>query len=229
MKFVQHKQQQGAVLIIALVMLLALTLLAVSSMHGVILETRITTAHVANTQLMHLVDAALREGELRLYGSEHLRDKLEPDLQRNCVKANRLNSDGQHRPCLLAKMSSAQLQSFFSDPLGFWQHNPAYTQLYNARTGRAAQAAGANTVVAWMPYRGLDPQPAHYVVPQHQQYAYWNSYVLNASAQGQQVNNPEYGAALEGQGTFYYLVTAQAEDRLAAQSTVAVIHLGLNQ
>ena len=42
-------QQRGVVLIMTLVMLLALTLLAVNSMHGVTLETRVTHAHANHT------------------------------------------------------------------------------------------------------------------------------------------------------------------------------------
>ncbi len=221
-------QQRGVVLIMTLVMLLALTLLAVNSMHGVTLETRVTHAHANHTHLTYLLDAALREGEVRLYGSQHLRDKLEADVARNCIKANTLDLDGAHRPCLLAELDSAQLQAFFRDPLQFFQRNTAYTQLYAARSGKATDNAGAQNSVAWMPYRGLDPQPAHYVVAQQDQQAYWNTYLLTIQ-RSQQVDNPEYGAALEGRGTFYYLVTAQANDRIAAQSTVAVVQLGLNE
>lgn len=229
MRYFKVNQQRGAVLVIALVMLLVLTLLAINSMRGVTLETRMTRARIENTHLTHLVDAALREGEFRLYGSDNLRDKLEPNLTRNCVKANTLNNDGQHRPCLLAEMSRNQLQQFFAHPIRFFNASNSYTQQYTARTGSAVQAADAHSVLAWMPYRGLDPQPAHYSQPIHNQHAYWNSYRIKPSTQNQRNKNPEYGAALEGQGTFYYLVTAQANERVAAQSTVAVIYLGLNQ
>ncbi|WP_205343174.1 pilus assembly protein PilX [Denitrificimonas caeni] len=222
-----HKQQ-GAVLMIALIMLLVLTLLALSSMRDVNLETRITAARLEDTQLAHLVEAALREGEFRLYGDAHLRDKLEPDLARNCVKANTLDVDGQHRPCLLLEMSNEQLQDFFSAPIRFFKTSNSYTAEYANKTGLAVQAAAANAVVAWMPYRGLDAQTAHYFVAANDKYAYWNSYRISSESAAKQTLNPEYGAALEGKGTFYYLVTAQAEDTVAAQSTVAVIHLGLN-
>lgn len=221
-------KQQGAVLIIALVMLLMLALLALSSMRSVTLETRITAAHIEHDQLEKLADGALREGEFRLYGAAHLRDKLEPNLERNCVKNNTLNSSGENRPCLLLDMTDEQLKSFFLAPISFFKANNSYTAQYANKTGSAIQAAGVHAVVAWMPYRGLDPQTAHYFVADKGQYAYWNSYRIRAGVVGTYALNPEYGAELEGRGRFFYLVTAQAADTVAAQSTVAVIHLGLN-
>lgn len=229
MKAVVAVRQRGAVLIIALVMLLALTLLVTQSMRSVTQETRLNNAAMQSNQLLYELDAALREGEFRFYGSAYLRDKLEPDPARNCVKANTLALDGKNRPCVLAELDRAQLQRFFTAPVRFFQDDSAAHQLYAARTAAAVQAAGANTVLAWMPYRGLDPQPAHYVQVVAAQQAYWNSYRIDTGAQGVQVTDPEYGAALEGRGTFYYLITAQVGDRLAAQSTLAMLYLGLNQ
>ena len=99
------RKQQGVVLITALVMLITLTLLTVNSMRTITLETRMTAARSEAVHLENLADAALREGEFRLYGPAYLDDKLEADLERNCVKDNRLDSDGENRPCLLLNMS----------------------------------------------------------------------------------------------------------------------------
>ncbi|MCK9534239.1 MAG: pilus assembly protein PilX [Pseudomonas sp.] len=223
------REQQGAVLMIALVMLTVLTLLALNSMRAVVLDTRITAAHIETSHLQHFAESALREGEFRLYGPLHLRDKLEADLARNCVKSNQLGASADNRPCLLTEMTAEQLQGFFSAPLRFFTASNSYTAQYAYTTGSATQTAGANAVLAWMPYRGLDPHTGHYFVAERGEHAYWNSYPIRASSAATQSLNPEYGAVLEGQGTFFYLVTGQAEDRVAVQSTVAVIQLGLNQ
>lgn len=228
MKNFKPQNQQGAVLVVALVMLLVLTVLAVSNMRGVTLESRITANRVEAGRLQNLADAALREGEFRFYGPAHLRDKLEPSLSRNCIKNNKLNRYGNNRPCLLAEMDDAQLEEFFVTPISFFNTSNNYTNLYTNRTGQAALNAGDNAVVAWMPYRGLDPIEANYFVSDSGKNAFWNSYRVMSGSEENETLNPEYGAALEGKGTFFYHVTAQANDQLAAQSTLAVIYLGLN-
>lgn len=40
--------------------------------------------------------------------------------------------------------------------------------------------------------------------------------------------NAEYGDALQGKGTYFYLITAQAADQFAVQSTMANIYVGIN-
>ncbi len=109
MKNFKAQKQQGAVLVIALVMLLVLTVLAVSNMRGVTLESRITANRIETGRLQNLADAALREGEFRFYGPAHLRDKLEPNVGKNCTKENKLNRYGNNRPCLLWDMNDSEL------------------------------------------------------------------------------------------------------------------------
>ena len=54
-----------------------------------------------------------------------------------------------------------------------------------------------------MPYRGLDADSKKYFQPSNNKNAYWNSYrVMSGSVENETVN-PEYGAALEGKGTFF--------------------------
>ncbi|MFT0635751.1 PilX N-terminal domain-containing pilus assembly protein, partial [Pseudomonas sihuiensis] len=81
--FPRHRQN-GAVLIVALVMLLVLTLLAVSSMRGVTLETRITANRAQTVQLVNVAEAGLREAEFRFYGPGNLADKLNVNAA-NCA------------------------------------------------------------------------------------------------------------------------------------------------
>lgn len=57
------RNQQGAVLIVALVMLLIITLLAVSSTRESALETRMTANFVAQQQQLNYAESVLREGE----------------------------------------------------------------------------------------------------------------------------------------------------------------------
>lgn len=60
-----RKSQGGAVLLVSLVMLLVLTVLAVSSMRGVTLESRITANRAQDMKTQNVADAALREAEFR--------------------------------------------------------------------------------------------------------------------------------------------------------------------
>ncbi len=59
-------QQQGASLFIALIILLLVTLLAVTSMRGVVLEARITGNLLEQKRLSSAAESALRESEKRI-------------------------------------------------------------------------------------------------------------------------------------------------------------------
>ena len=216
------RKQRAAVLVIALIMLLALTLLAVSNLRGVTLELRMTANRAATERLYHLADAALREGELRLYQSAYIKGALEPN-KASCTKNNKL-SDAVNKPCLLDPMTDQQLQQFFKQPLSFIKKNYAG---YDAVTGEQVNSASHNATLAWMPYRGLDSNESRYFQPNQERRVFWNTYLL-LSVQDNAAAHPEYGAALEGRGTYYFLVTAQANEQVAVQSTIAVNYLGLN-
>lgn len=207
------QKQQGAVLIIALVMLLVLTVLAVSNMRGVVLESRITASRAETLRLDNVADAALREGEFRFYGPANLRDKLEFSAD-NCKLANKLKANGLNKPCLLEKITdSDDLKAFYEDPL-------AYLGKSNAK--------GAGDSLLWMAYRGLDAKESNYYNAEAERASFWNTYLITASADEGQAINAEYGAVLEGRGTYYYLVNGQANDELVVQSTTANIYVGLN-
>lgn len=216
------RRQRGATLLIALVTLLVITVLAVGSMRGVSLESKISANRAFSSQQQGLADAALREGEFRFYGPAFLRDKLEPNID-NCKKANTLKASGNNKPCLLNEIEDqTKLASFFASPLTFLRDD-SYAAAYDATTGEQAKEAGTSAKTAWMPYRGLDAGSAF-----EGGEAYWNSYrALEGAAQNESVN-PEYGAALEGKGTYYFLINGQTNDETATQSTLAVIYLGLN-
>lgn len=219
------RQQQGSVLLIALVMLLALTLLTLSNMRGVSLESRITANRVEASRLQNLADAALREGEFRFYGPAHLREKLEPQ-KNNCSKQNKLSKQGNNKPCLLTEMTAAQLDEFFKTPISFLKDD-SFGESYDKQTGADAVNAADSATLAWMPYRGLDAKKEFKNTADTGR-SYWNSYrVISGSSENEAVN-PEYGAALEGKGTFFFLINGQGDDQIATQSTIAVIYTGLN-
>lgn len=218
MKTQYKSKQQGAALLVALVMLIVITLLAVSSLRGVALESRISANRAESTRLQQLTDAALREGEFRFYGPAHLRDKLEANsvaqIQANCSAANKLSRYGNNKPCLLPEMTDTEIAAFFTDPVAFLKSGSYLSKL--------------GTATGWMPYRGLDWKAANYFVAETGRTNVFNSYRTAEGAAENEALNPEYGAALEGSGTYFFLVSAHANSQLAAQSTLAVIYLGLN-
>lgn len=202
--------QSGAVLLIALIMLLVLTLLAVGSMRGVTLESRITANRAHDMQLSNVADSALREAEFRFYGPnspENLADKLEPKAA-NCATTNTLKANGINKPCLLAINSDALLD-FVNTPGGV------------SADDLKADSEGS---LLWMPYRGTDPDNSTEANTQHQ--AGWNS--ILAAEIGNAAVNAEYGMVAEGQGTYFYLNNGRAGETLYLQSTNANIYLGLN-
>lgn len=209
-------KQQGAVLFIALIMLLVLTVLAVSSMRGVTLESKITGSRAHMERAQHLADAALREAEFRFSPAQELRsDMIESSdtlMARNCVKDNTLNRYGNNRPCLLKPITDeSELIALFDTPLTYLK-NSSYTN----NTGAKAKDAGNSAVVAWMPYRGLDSDPAYQI---ENSGAWWHLYYI-------ETDETDPTAVMRGDGGHWYLVNAQTEDEIAAQSIAYVYFVG---
>lgn len=205
-------RQQGAALLIALVLLAVITVLTVTNMREVTLEGRMTANRLEAQQLLNATDSALREAEKRFYGPGNVAAKLEHDTN-NCKKTNdfkRLTN----KPCLLS-IPSTDVRAFLHNPLKFI----AASSSLNNWTGAKTDAASNTTYVPWMPYRGTAPGESSSL----EQKAYWNTALIPSTH-----INAEYGDALQGKGTYYYLINAQAADRFAAQSTIANISLGLN-
>lgn len=215
-------RQRGAALLISMVLLLVLTALAVTSMRGVTLESRVTANRSHTLQLQNSAEAALREAEFRSYLPGNIRDKLEPN-KANCTLANVIKKNAPHKLCLLDLAESDQ-KAFLVNPVGFLEG-------YDPGTG----------VLSWMPYRGTSFADNTKTADPYQ--AYWNSMVAIAihddpmEDEGNQsaslddmifVENVEYGALAEGRGTYYYLHSGQADDTLAVQSTTAAVFIGLN-
>lgn len=197
---ISRNSQRGAVLLVSLVMLLVITVLAVSSMRGVTLESRITANRANDMKTQNIADAALREAEFRFYGPGNLADKLEAKAS-NCLAANTLKPNGINSPCLL-DVQTDRLLTFVDQP-----------QL----------ADGDDLLTAsnvWMPYRGTDP------VTDTEADAHYNS--ILADVAGNAAVNAEYGGRGEGSGTYFYLNNGKTGDALYLQSTHANIYLGLN-
>lgn len=197
---------------IALVMLLVLTLLAVGSMRGTTLESRITANRAHDTQQQSAADAALREAEFRYYGPANLADKLEGNAA-NCALTNTLKANGLNKPCLLA-INDDDLLNFVEKP---WLTSASYLK------------SESNNSLLWMPYRGTDA--ANQTVAGNRettsnQTTHWNS--TRAVTSSNAAINAEYGMVAEGQGTYYYLNNSKADDQVYLQSTHANIYLGLN-
>lgn len=197
---ISRKPQQGAVLLVALVMLLVITLLAVSSMRGVTLESRITANRFHDMKSQNIADAALREAEFRFYGPGNLADKLEAKAE-NCNASNTIKPNGINKPCLL-EIQPERLLAFFNQP------------------GLADADDLARTSNIWMKYQGTDP------VTKTEADAHYNS--ILAEETGNAAVNAEYGGRAEGSGTYFYLNNGKNGDELYLQSTHANIYLGLN-
>ncbi|MCC8344126.1 pilus assembly protein PilX [Pseudomonas stutzeri] len=195
-----RKSQGGAVLLVSLVMLLVLTVLAVSSMRGVTLESRITANRAQDMKTQNIADAALREAEFRFYGPGNLADKLEANAA-NCETSNTIKLNGINKPCLLEVEPDRRL-AFVDQP-----------QLISADDLSVMSKI-------WMHYRGTDP------AAETEADASYNS--ILADEAGNAAVNAEYGGRGEGSGTYFYLNNGKTGDALYLQSTHANIYLGLN-
>ncbi|WP_296254550.1 MULTISPECIES: pilus assembly PilX family protein [unclassified Pseudomonas] len=86
------RQQQGATLLVALVMLLVITLLALSSLRGVSLESRITGNLRLQKILTNAAEGGLRVGEQSISTSV-APDKITPCTSTACMPWSLLSSD----------------------------------------------------------------------------------------------------------------------------------------
>ena len=82
------RKQAGATLIVAIVMLLIITLLALSSMRGVSLESRITGNLKQQKTLVNAAEAALRMGELSISQAQCGSTSFSPCIPISIVTAN---------------------------------------------------------------------------------------------------------------------------------------------
>lgn len=212
----KRKQQTGATLLVALVLLAVVIVLTVTNMREVTLEGRMTANRAETQQLQLAAESALREAEKRYYDPGRVEEKL-TEVTDNCRKSN-VYTNQANRPCLITLSENLDLnlhQQYQENPLKFVA-NSAYL---NNWTGDKTDKASNTTFVPWMPYRGTSPGQTSTL----ENKAYWNSVLIPSQGIG-----AEYGSWQEGAGVAYYLVTAQADDRFALQSTIANLYLGIN-
>ena len=216
--------QRGAVLFVALIMLLIITVLGVSSLSNSSLESRIVTNRQITQDLIYAADAGVREGEFRFYGLGYVREKLEP-LVENCTENNRLKN--YNKPCLIAVK---ELSNDDDDGLINFVKKP----LQISDTDSADSWSGN----LWMPYRGLDKTAD--TENKEGINAQWHAIRISSGEEVNESINPEYGDVAAGKGTFFYLVNGKSESteqdsrpvdkqsKIAVQSTIAVILDGIN-
>lgn len=214
---INKRQQGGAALVIALVMLTVVIVLTVTNMREVSLEARMTAHRAESQQLQLAAESALREAERRYYGPGLIEEKL-TEVPENCRKSNEYKPQIV-RPCLIKLVDTndtnvllAAHQDYQMDPI------KEIKDRFNW-TGAKTDTASNSTFIPWMPYRGTTAgQPSTL-----ESRAYWNTALIP-----HQGINAEYGDTLQGKGTYFYLVTAQGKDIFALQSTIANIYLGVN-
>lgn len=80
-------KQQGAVLFIALIMLIVVTFLALSSMREVTLESRITGNMVEQKKLLSAAESGLRKGESSLLKNTNTSPEMCPNSGKLCINA----------------------------------------------------------------------------------------------------------------------------------------------
>lgn len=215
----KYIKQQGVVLVLALIVLLMITVITLTSMRGVTLESSITTAHKRTNDLRDSAEGALREAEFRFYGPGYVREKTEP-VSETCDLNNVLRPRNLNRPCML-NIKEDKLQEFVANPASLHSGDD------NDNTAEFIDGTRHNDFIAWMPFRGLDPaattnQPAIFA-------ASWNSMMITVSEDENESINPEYGNVLEGRGTYFYLINARTDNgEYVLQSTIANTYLGIN-
>lgn len=90
---IENKQQQGASLLVALIMLLILTVLAATSMRGVVQESRVTATRTEQVRLENQSDSATRAaGNLIAAKPAALLLCATPPVQ-PCLKTHQVSSD----------------------------------------------------------------------------------------------------------------------------------------
>lgn len=206
--------ERGAVLLVALVMLLVLTLLAISGVREATLESRITANKAHALQLDNASEAALREAEFRYFNPINDRDKYEPN-EATCKLTNILKVSGANKPCLLPiKASKDILKEFVLKPIELSEDTKN-------------KFVGEWDALLWMPYRGRDAANA----TEAEYPAEWNTYLISGPNE-ETPQNVEYPQALEGEGTYVYLANGKATDEAdrtqGAQSSFANVYVGLN-
>lgn len=179
-----NRSERGAVLVVSLVFLLILTMLAVTNMREVALETRITGNLVDQKQLFNAAEAGLRDGEYRTIGSRRpipgtydLATAIRPlDAKSQCS-----TTLAPMKPCLINRKPTFA-QYFKGSAEGEDDSNFRGVQIYSPD----AATSFAESVT-------------------------WYALPAPSGADSAESENPEYGNMALGIGTFRYEINARAE------------------
>src|SRR5690606_12400602 len=135
MNTLDPKQQSGAALLVALILLAVVTVLTVSNMREVTLEGRMTANRMQAQQLQLASESALREAEKRYYGPAYTEEKL-TESENNCQKNNVYKQLG-NKPCLIKLSNMLDLEKhleFQRNPLKFIKESDYLNNWTGAKT-----------------------------------------------------------------------------------------------
>lgn len=222
--------QKGVSIFVVIIILLLVSLTVISGMSSFLLEQKITNDRVEFEKMIDIANSSLREAEFRFYGPAYLREKIDIPSSKEfgfCRKDNKLQKDYLNKPCLLSEMTNNELSEYYLIPISFLNNN---SDRFGVSDINGIDSAGDMRNIAWMPYVGTDPNHPYnekdYSGAEYK--GYWNAYLVKSNEEDDSNINPEYGASLEGKGTYYYLITGQSNGQVAVQSTLSNVYVGIN-
>lgn len=171
-RLMRADQQQGAALLVSLVLLMLMSLLVISVVDGVILETRITGVITQQHSLEQAAEYGLKQAEQQVYA-------LSQAQQHPWLLLNECGSAG----CIKPLLTQEQLQEFYQTELSLFQR-------YDAQSQRLAgdQQLQVRWLIGWVSPVLLKATVAHYsptALPAGAQYFIVN--VLSQTEAGQHV------------------------------------------
>ncbi|WP_373331966.1 PilX N-terminal domain-containing pilus assembly protein [Thiopseudomonas alkaliphila] len=171
-RLMRADQQQGAALLVSLVLLMLMSLLVISVVDGVILETRITGVITQQHSLEQAAEYGLKQAEQQVYA-------LSQAQQHPWLLLNECGSAG----CIKPLLTQEQLQEFYQAELSLFQR-------YDAQSQRLAgdEQLQVRWLIGWVSPVLLKATVAHYsptALPAGAQYFIVN--VLSQTETGQHV------------------------------------------
>lgn len=171
-RLMRADQQQGAALLVSLVLLMLMSLLVISVVDSVILETRITGVITQQHSLEQAAEYGLKQAEQQVYA-------LSQAQQHPWLLLNECGSAG----CIKPLLTQEQLQEFYQAELSLFQR-------YDAQSQRLAgdEQLQVRWLIGWVSPVLLKATVAHYsptALPAGAQYFIVN--VLSQTEAGQHV------------------------------------------
>ena len=120
-RLMRADQQQGAALLVSLVLLMLMSLLVISVVDGVILETRITGVITQQHSLEQAAEYGLKQAEQQVYA-------LSQAQQHPWLLLNECGSGVDDTGCIKPLLTQEQLQEFYQAELSLFQRYDAQSQ-----------------------------------------------------------------------------------------------------